>query len=341
MKKIIEYIGNTLAFCYENYENQPIEIKIIWFCIPLFICLILLFLFAIITIKIRNYISNKLTNKYKPLMQKTIMECLATNGNDKINYCNKELLNTNFKKKLFISILLELNSSLSGELKKKVQELYIQLSLFNYSFSKIKNTSWNIKIEGIRELTQLEYKTNVDNAIIPYMNHSNEILRGEIQLAMVKLYGVNGLFYLNNLKYQLSEWQQIEIIDALKSHINFKMPDLKIWYESNNNSVVEIALKITQKYQLINYCNSIIKLLHHDNYYIRMKSRFLIRHFKLIEATNRLCEMFKEPYELEELQDIVDTLEQLGVEYNYFDLDNNDLKNIYILKEMQQLMLKI
>lgn len=341
MKTIFQYIENVLAFCYSNFQIETWEIQLIWICIPLFVLLILFFLGVLYGIRFSHLLIEYRNKKWYPILQHLVLEYLTIDKSkiEKVQEIKHNLLeNTKrkFQKEISIKILMSLANNISGEMKTAVETLFVELDLNFYTVNKIKSSSIVKKVSGLRVITQMNYKTHVDKEIIPFMNDKNQILRGEIQLALVKLYAGKGLFYLNNLAYDLSEWHQIEILEALTSHKNIKIPDLHPWLSSRNSSVISIALKVIEIYSQIQYSNEIIRLLKHKDFIIRRKARRLVRIYKMIESTDLLIQLFKEETEEDELLDLIETLEYLGIEYNYLDLDNNEIKNIVLLVERKK-----
>lgn len=198
---------------------------------------------------------------------------------DYLKKCAKNKL----KRKLIISTFLKLRNEISGETADAIQRLYYQTGLLNYATSKLKHKKWNVVAKGIKELTQFEVK-EVHDKVILQINHPKKEVRKEIQMYLVKLFHFDGLDFLNILTTQLSEWDQIQLLEILHNFENQKIPDITGWLVSSNNSVALFALKLAKIYNQYEAKNVIINLLRHEDIAIRIEAIDVLSHMGIIEA---------------------------------------------------------
>ena len=183
----------------------------------------------------------------------------------------KKCSTSSLKRKLIITTLLKLRNEISGEMSDAIQKLYYQTGLINYASSKLKSKKWDVVAKGIKELTQFEIK-EVHDEVILQINHPKKEVRREIQMYLVKLFHFEGLDFLNVLTTQLSEWEQIQLLEILQNFENQKIPDITDWLASSNNSVVHFALKLAKIYNQFEAKEMVMTLLNHSETSIRIEA---------------------------------------------------------------------
>ena len=104
--------------------------------------------------------------------------------------------------------------------------------------------------------------------IIKSVNASNEILRMEAQIAMVRLSDGNPYEFLNLLKKPLSLWEQVTLHELQIQH-NLDVPDFKQWFSSDNISVVMFSLEMVAWYKQRGVGKEILELFEHENEQVR------------------------------------------------------------------------
>ncbi len=232
----------------------------------------------------------------------------------------KSIAKYDFNRKVLLEVILRLHTNLSGVYCDRLEKLYVDIGLEVYAIKKLKNKQCRKKMEGLRELVQLGITKNVLKELVSYLDHENRFFRVEIQLAMVKLFGNNGLSFLDDYKDSLHEWQQLEIIEALSKLEDVELTHIRIWLTSENISVVKFALKLVDVYSLVVYEQSLIALLYHEEVEIRIISLKLIEKLKITAAISTLRSRFKNNDYQEENIQILNTLHSLGTTYFSDDL---------------------
>jgi HEAT repeat protein len=188
-----------------------------------------------------------------------------------------------YKRDVFITTLLKLQKEISGETTDVIQKLYFQTGIANYTISNLNSKKWYILAKSIRELSQLRVK-EVHDEIITNLNHTRKEVRKESQLYLVNLFYFKGLDFLDDERTQLSEWDQIQILEALQGFNDKQSFDIIKWLNSPNDSVVDFALKITKIYNQFEAKDKLLDLLNHANKSIRIKVIDVLTHLYVIEA---------------------------------------------------------
>ena len=298
----------SYQYLFDYFENAPTIIQVVWISICIFFVSI-----VILTIYLK-FLRNKLRSNEKTVAeyQKEYESDLITYlyaGNeeeeisaeqqiiiDKLKSCAAD----KFKRRIIVSTLLRLRNEISGEMADAIQKLYYQSGLIGYALSRLKSKKWYVVAKGIRELTQLQVK-EVHDDIIKLVNHPKKEIRKEVQLYLVTLFHFEGLKFLDILQTQLSEWDQIQLLEVLQRFDDQELPDINPWLNSENNSVVAFALKLAKIYNQFEVKDAIMELLGHQKKEIRVDAINALSHLQVIEAKEVLKNNFEKRTQEEQI----------------------------------------
>lgn len=278
-------------YLLDYFENVPTIIQVVW---------ILIFVFFIAVIILTIYL--KYLRSHLRKYEKTVAEYQKEYESDLITYLyagNEEeeisaeqqiiidklrsCASDDFKRRIIVSTLLRLRNEISGEMADAIQKLYYQSGLITYAQKRLKSKKWYVVAKGIRELTQLRVK-EVHDKILLLVNHPKREIRKEVQLYLVTLFHFNGLKFLDVLQTQLSEWDQIQLLEVLQRFDEQEIPDIKPWLKSTNESVVAFALKLAKIYNQFEVKDALIGLLSHHQKKIRVDAIHVLSHLQVFEA---------------------------------------------------------
>lgn len=270
---------NIFNYIVEYFKYSPKIIQLLWTLSTVFITIIVGLSFYLNHLRIRLRVKERIEAVYQKKYESSLIEYLYS-GNDVDEISNKQRVIVDYlskcatnslKRKIIISTLLKLKDEISGETADDIQKLYCQTGLVHFASSKLFSKKWDVVVRGIRELTQFEIKEAL-NDVINHIDHPKKEVRKEIQMYLVKLFSFKGLDFLNILTTQLSEWDQIQLLEILQKFENQNIPDITNWLESSNNSVVSFSLKLAKIYNLFESKVQIVKLLNHSSQEIRIES---------------------------------------------------------------------
>jgi hypothetical protein len=180
-------------------------------------------------------------------------------------------LHTRVVKQLAIDELVNLSTSFSGEIFEKIIFLYLQLGLKDLTMEKLRSKKWYKVTRAIHELYIMKQSDAIED-IFKHVNSSSEEVRMEAQIALVNLQGYEGLEFLNVVEYWLTEWQQMKLMEQLRSYeMNQEVltANLHTWLKSANNSVVMFALKLVERYQQYAEYDNVQEVLFHADATVR------------------------------------------------------------------------
>lgn len=285
----------------QNYFQQlPIELKFVW--VFSFILAVFAIIFTIILKILRNSLRKKeaLTIKYQKQYEELLLSYLfeetetgesSNKQNEFINKIQNEI-NNNFKRKIIVETLLKLKNEVSGEIETAIQEIYLKSNLKKHAYKQLKSKKWDVVANGIKEFTRFKVKEAYPE-IKKLIKYPKKEVRKEVELYLVSLFHFEGLEFLNDLKINLSEWDQIELLEELQKLDNQEIPDITVWLNSKNDSVVSFSLKLAKIYNKYETVETLLKLLDHKNGEIRLQVIDVLTHLQVLDAKNILKNSFQ------------------------------------------------
>ncbi len=219
------------------------------------------------------------------------------------------LQNESFRQCL-INEIINTQKSLSGNSTTNLKKFYETLQLDIDSAKKIKSSKWHLKAKGVNELAMMGQAKYVKE-IFRLTNHPNVLVRNEAQCALINFYEFAGLRFLNVTTYQISQWQQIQLLDKLKSVHPKNLAPIKKWLRSGNESIVVFAIKLASFFKCYDVYDDVINCLQHDRMEIKLQA---IEYLKKIPGENTsevLMNNYIYDHKIHRLS-IIDALKNIG-----------------------------
>ncbi len=252
----------------ERFDKSPLFVTILYVVILYSIITLIVLLIIILLNRNRLQREEKQRNYLKEVYQLKLMDYLfEEEKQDEVRNDLKEIAENRFDRQLLIDQMIDLSINLKGEIKETIKELYLFLGLKEDSLKKVQSKKWHENVKGIRELAYMNIR-EASEKILEYLNSSNEIVRMEAQIAMVRLSDENPYHFLHFMEKPLAVWEQITLHELLIQH-NLEIPLFQAWFESENLSVVIFALEMTAWFKQVNSGESVIALFEHENEKVR------------------------------------------------------------------------
>ena len=172
-----------------------------------------------------------------------------------------------YRRQVLIDQMIDVSINLKGEESKKLISLYKLLNLDKDSIKKAYSHRWHIKIKGIRELAFMNI-SDANTVIYKALNSSNEILRMEAQIALVRLNDDDPFEFLSHLTSHFSLWEQITLHELIVLH-NIPLPSFQKWLTSPNPTVVTFALRMIREFKQKESEENILETLSHQDPSVR------------------------------------------------------------------------
>jgi HEAT repeat protein len=173
-----------------------------------------------------------------------------------------------YRRQVLIDQIIDVSVNLKGDAGQKLVDLYKSLDLSDDSIARAKSRKWHIKIKGFRELAFMNIK-DVNSIIYEALNSSNEILRMEAQIALVRLSDDEPFEFLSHMTRPFSLWEQITLHELMAQH-GIKVPFFEKWLSSPNDTVVMFSLRMIKEFKQTEAEEGIKKALLHDSPLIRL-----------------------------------------------------------------------
>jgi hypothetical protein len=173
---------------------------------------------------------------------------------------------------LFLESLVMTTRRFSGTAVQEVYKLFHHFNLKAESLEKLaQHNKKYIVAGGIQELTAMK-SDDVLSQIQDSLKSPNQVVYQEAQYSMVALQGFNGLFFLNDLTHILSDWQQMRLLDSLKSIPTDSSASILSWLQNDNDSIRIFCLRLIRKFQLLEYYTIVESLLQHPIPKVRIQA---------------------------------------------------------------------
>lgn len=282
--------------------NETPMIKIIWILSFFFLTLFLIFFIVLILSRVYKNIINKRRERIKEnliapfsdyLFDEEIEIALLQNNNLPI----RELFGNKYKKNrfnryVFREELLRLHDSYSGDIKNKLERLFIIFGFEKEIDKKLRSATWYIKANAISDASLMNV-TQQASYILNLINYPNPIVRTEARVASIRLNKKNPFTFLNNIKYDLTEWDEIRIQDALMEYPILDIPLMGRWLNSKNESVVVFSLKIIGYYIQDTETDKVINCLNSQSENIKLQAIKTLGELGSKESLSSLFECLK------------------------------------------------
>ena len=155
----------------------------------------------------------------QPTLQKQMYSLLFEEGSEEHWQKQIDALKTlNKKQKLWaLELLLMLKRQYTGFCGDRIVKVFEDTGWKKAFIHQLDSSRWNEKSKAIRTLAEMEQIQEYPS-IQPFLFHDNDIVRDETAIALIRLKGFRAILDLQKMEGELSEWSQIQIIQALRTH---------------------------------------------------------------------------------------------------------------------------
>lgn len=236
-----------------NVEN------LLLFVIGAIICTSLLFFFMTLFKRISRIKELKSKKHYQGIIDELLFDLLfnqreaseIAESAEFVQYRKYKLF-----QQLMIKSLIGLHHNYSGAYRRNLELFYEQSGLAGYSLKKLNATRWVHIVEGIRDLSSLNYRA-AGPRIVSHQNHRNNFVRTEVLLGLIKLNGISELMSFVNSKVYFNDWVQSNILYVVKQH-KIPAPDnLADLLKSKNKSILLLSVRLIDYYGIPEHYTSL------------------------------------------------------------------------------------
>ena len=314
-------------FYLNQVRNQPWIIAALIIITTLFMFGVVALLSMVIILRIRSTVNETISLNFSHAFEDLITGVIYADHDENsrleedefdeaqmtvINNFDKKYLVNPFHRQLCIDHLLNLYKNLTGISSSRVVNLYHEFKLNHDSLDKVKSRKWHIKAKGIQEAEQM----HVDEAykmVYKLIDHPIDTLRYESQIAVMSLKEDKNLLFLEELKLPLTEWQQMMLANKLHIIRNRDFSNMDDLLNCKNVSVVCLAVKIIQDFNMLAYVPRLRELLQHPDPVVKMAVADAMGGLIAKDAMNDLLEELKVAPSLVK-ERILDAASRIGID---------------------------
>lgn len=287
---------------YNLITAPKVHTNLLWDLSILFSVLALVYFSAIFYYRIKFKKNSADTAKRKKELAPMVSEFLFYQENEGTKEENnsyieqkiaiRELLKDKRNENVLSEILLDLRKDVSGDTMKSLFKLYKDLNLEIKAFEKLRSFKWQKISQGMFELTQMQVKESY-SFISRFINDKRSVVRKQAEISTVTLMDEGISYFLDTTKYQISEWQQLKILEVISGVKGFEPPRFNKWLTSNNRDVVLFSLRLIKHYDQNESEESIISLVRHRDNKIKNEAIDCIKKFNFKSSRSILKAIFK------------------------------------------------
>lgn len=266
MNNLLQISWTDIQYSQEELERSvhvfPLHLRVLVACTLFLICISLVFLFIIMTSRIRKtkkeWRKKRLLEKYSPVFTEWLYSDEdAGNEKDIPDQFDRKDLASMESRNVLSDALMHMHSSFTGEISARLELLYRKLGFHHDQLALLKTREWHLIAKGMRNLALMNIKESCE-AVRPFLSHSNEIVRYEARVVLMKLSERDHLSFLDDETAWLSEWDQANIYAMMLRISDIEVPDFTRWLDSDNPSVVDFSIYMIGRF---NQLQSIPRLL--------------------------------------------------------------------------------
>lgn len=266
-----------MVFLFQNHFKTAFEQYItpqtLISCVVFFLCItfsLVFFTYLYLGLKKRAFFFKE---RIKKNLELWISNVILADDDEEIRIPEKfqRLFKTKAARDYAIENLITNKKTFSGSVANNIRQLYEELGFKQDSLKKLQSNFWYIKAKGIQELAIMDQNDQLLR-VYRLTNSKNDLVRNEAQAAIIHWSGFNGLRFLNIASYDISEWQQVQLLVQLKNFTQQDMPKMQQWLSSPNDTVVIFALKLSEVYQQFQVKNKVEECLFHTNEKVRIQA---------------------------------------------------------------------
>lgn len=280
-----------------------------------FLGILLLVLLLIIAVLLYSFYQYKTLNhahKWSAMIDEKVSDAIVYGSEDKKD---DEIFNTYSQessfRNLFLERLVASEKKFSGGAQTEIKKIFADYNLQKEALNKLEQKKPHLIAEGIQELTAMKVEMAVPK-IMPFLNHPSPQVYQEAQYAMVVFKGFQGLHFLNDFPYIISDWQQLRLLRSINLDPDQCQQVVNVWLDSQNTSVIIFALRLLRKFQMLAFYEKAKALLVHPSVDVRIEA---VKALQALENPSTIAE-FKEIYEEQPIEVQIEILKAMKLSHD-------------------------
>lgn len=234
----------------------------------LFFCASIIVLLLVVSSKLSAKRRNWLRAKYWSSVQENLafiaIQSVTKEGSEAdYNRSIQTLKSLSEKSKVIRQWILEelinQKANVAGDTLKTILKVYRDLDLKSHSTKKLQSWKWNKKAEGIHELERMDQRETFSH-FYRYLDARHQDLRIGARMGLTTL-APNPLAFLDQIREELSEWEQMAIYHRLKHKSREQLPNFSMYYHHQQPTVVAFCIEMTVRFNYFELVPQLVQLL--------------------------------------------------------------------------------
>lgn len=304
--KKIELLKNKLTEYGEKHLPRKIRTVYLDIVEKVFDYSLLLFLAALILIFIANIAfvlltlnftikrknqKEKFGRIYGKMYEDVIMAYIFGNIDWEKALIKLKRIKNKANRRILISVLMNFKANFKGELEKFIPEIYVKLNLQNDSLKLARSRHSHKKVMGIMELTHL-YPQGAKGMISTLINHPNDYVRTEAQIAYVTLNAENPFSFFEKLKQPFAKWAQLSVFYLIRLN-QIPVPAFARFLSFKHYNIRNFSLKMITFFQQFEDVSEVIKMVDNEMEETRFLAYKAINDLRLYDSRELLKKKFE------------------------------------------------
>ena len=254
----LQTIFQTITAVYQN----SVIFKVVFGLIFLFL---LLFIYLLVDLSIKrsfNRNHEKLKKELEDHFSELIINYLVSSQSP------KEFVEKNFPQQLtnserifFTEILMNLAKNLEGDTKDKIKLIFKYLELHDEVQIQLNSKDIHKIVNAISTLSALGLGHEFIGELRLLSKNKNMEIRKAANKLLILLIDFKHLKVLSKTRNEITDFEQIMIINELVKKTNIIIPDLKELFLTQSNSYLVLLLKVCKVFRLTQYESNTIQLI--------------------------------------------------------------------------------
>lgn len=215
----------------------------------MFLLITISFVFSILYLRFQKIVKEKKVKKLKDRLGDFINIYLFDESQniEEIKRFQKQVLKTDFDKKVAIKVLLVYEENFKGATNSMIRDLFFLWGLDHVTEKDLRSGVWYKIARAIYISSELNLE-EFHPLIEKYLDSERDEVRQQVILYLINLAEIYPLEFLDKIKTPLTLWEQIYIEECLKTKYSGPTPDFSRWLYSELKSVQMFSMKMISEY---------------------------------------------------------------------------------------------
>jgi hypothetical protein len=296
--KLTEYgekhLPRKIRTVYLDIVEKVFDYSLLLFLAALILIFIANIAFVLLTLNFtikRKNQKEKFERIYGKMYEEVIMDYIFGNIDWEKALVKLKRIKYKANRRILISVLMNFKANFKGELEKFIPEIYVKLNLQNDSLKLARSRHSHKKVMGIMELTHL-YPQGAKGMISTLINHSNDYVRTEAQIAYVTLNAENPFSFFEKLKQPFAKWAQLSVFYLIRLN-QIPVPAFARFLSFKHYNIRNFSLKMITFFQQFEDVSEVIKMVDNEMEETRFLAYKAINDLRLYDSRELLKKKFE------------------------------------------------